>query len=162
MESNAMQKVLANKSVMKFRAVVTGSTATAGVIYYFKPSIKSKLLGADLTLLTNTGNGTAVTISRTICTDTDLPMDEITISTNVSVTDITSSDVLEYALPNGALTTANFTPSSTITDAFLTVDPNPTTADLATYGNAVKILLADLGSGSEAMTGVLTLSFQPI
>lgn len=145
---------------LKVRAVITGSLATAGAIYYWRPKTKCKLLGAELTLLTNTGGGTEISISRCCIADTEpLVRDKIQISTGITDTEIASSDMWKYTLPNTALTTTEFQPQATISDLFLTIDPDAKTTDLESYGNAVRIHLADLGSGAQEMTGILTLEY---
>lgn len=164
MLSKDMYRTFSTESdTIKVRKVIAGTTTgTAGVIYYWKPKTKCKLIGAELVLLTNTGNGKLITISRTAITDSDLQRGEITVSTNITESEIANSDMLIYTLPNSALTTTEFEPQATISDDFLTVDPDASGTDLTSYGNAVRIDVADLGTGAEVMTGMLTLEYLPI
>jgi hypothetical protein len=161
MDSNGMYRVNTTKSdSLKVRKAISG-THTGATTYYWKPKGKVYLLGAELTLLTNTGSGTTVSVTRTNITSGTQP-GEIMASTGITATDISSSTLLTYTLPASATTTTEFEPGTNLTSAWLTIDPNATSTDLTTNGNALKITVADMGTGSEAMTGILTLEYMPI
>ena len=91
---------------------ITGAVTTgkgAATLYYLKPSFRCKLLSAKLHVVTASGAnlGSAALITKeTAVTDPDLPLDRITISTNVTAgTAVSNDNFLNFAVADVAAAT---------------------------------------------------------
>jgi len=124
-------KTLANASnhertPIKYYATITG-IKNAHTYHYLMPSVKCKLLGAKLNIITAAGavaqTGTAVTKETAVPSST-IPFDAITQTTAVGKGTAVDSDAL-MATTNAlnAVSVLVFTPGANFNDAVATFDP---------------------------------------
>lgn len=158
MKSVDLKNLINNLNTIKVRGEIAGSTSAA-VVYYVKPSVKCRLVGAKLVLFTNTeANGKTVMLSKTLLSASDLPANTLVPSTGITANDPDSADtdLWKFTMPNAAITDTAFTAEATRTKALLVCDP---LEDDDEVGNAVKVSIQQL-TGGKAMTGLLELEFE--
>ena len=154
-------KTLANASnhertPIKYYATITG-IKNAHTYHYLMPSVKCKLLGAKLNIITAAGavaqTGTAVTKETAVPSST-IPFDAITQTTAVGKGTAVDSDAL-MATTNAlnAVSVLVFTPSANFNDAVATFDPANNDAIIFDFHHA---------NNSTLMVAVLEVEFIPV
>jgi len=154
-------KTLANASnhertPIKYYATITG-IQNAHTYHYLMPSVKCKLLGAKLTIVTAAGavaqTVTAVTKETAVPSST-IPFDAITQTTAVGKGTAVDSDAL-MATTNAlnAVSVLVFTPSANFNDAVATFDPANNDAIIFDFHHA---------NNSTLMVAVLEVEFIPV
>jgi len=154
-------KTLANASnhertPIKYYATITG-IQNAHTYHYLMPSVKCKLLGAKLNIITAAGavaqTATAVTKETAVPSST-IPFDTITQTTAVGKGTAVDSDAL-MATTNAlnAVSVLVFTPSANFNDAVATFDPANNDAIIFDFHHA---------NNSTLMVAVLEVEFIPV
>ena len=154
-------KTLANASnhertPIKYYATITG-IKNAHTYHYLMPSVKCKLLGAKLNIITAAGavaqTATAVTKETAVPSST-IPFDTITQTTAVGKGTAVDSDAL-MATTNAlnAVSVLVFTPSANFNDAVATFDPANNDAIIFDFHHA---------NNSTLMVAVLEVEFIPV
>jgi len=154
-------KTLANASnhertPIKYYATITG-IQNAHTYHYLMPSVKCKLLGAKLNIITAAGavaqTGTAVTKETAVPSST-IPFDTITQTTAVGKGTAVDSDAL-MATTNAlnAVSVLVFTPGANFNDAVATFDPANNDAIIFDFHHA---------NNSTLMVAVLEVEFIPV
>ena len=154
-------KTLANASnhertPIKYYATITG-IQNAHTYHYLMPSVKCKLLGAKLNIITAAGavaqTATAVTKETAVPSST-IPFDTITQTTAVGKGTAVSGDAL-MATTNAlnAVSVLVFTPSANFNDAVATFDPANNDAIIFDFHHA---------NDSTLMVAVLEVEFIPV
>ena len=154
-------KTLANASnhertPIKYYATITG-IQNAHTYHYLMPSVKCKLLGAKLNIITAAGAvaqaATAVTKETAVPSST-IPFDTITQTTAVGKGTAVSGDAL-MATTNAlnAVSVLVFTPSANFNDAVATFDPANNDAIIFDFHHA---------NDSTLMVAVLEVEFIPV
>jgi len=154
-------KTLANASnhertPIKYYATITG-IQNAHTYHYLMPSVKCKLLGAKLNIITAAGavaqTGTAVT-KETAVPSSIIPFDAITQTTAVGKGTAVDSDAL-MATTNAlnAVSVLVFTPGANFNDAVATFDPANNDAIIFDFHHA---------NNSTLMVAVLEVEFIPV
>lgn len=154
-------KTLANASnhertPIKYYATITG-IKNAHTYHYLMPSVKCKLLGAKLNIITAAGavaqTATAVTKETAVPSST-IPFDTITQTTAVGKGTAVDSDTL-MATTNAlnAVSVLVFTPSANFNDAVATFDPANNDAIIFDFHHA---------NNSTLMVAVLEVEFIPV
>jgi len=154
-------KTLANASnhertPIKYYATITG-IQNAHTYHYLMPSVKCKLLGAKLNIITAAGavaqTGTAVTKETAVPSST-IPFDAITQTTAVGKGTAVDSDAL-MATTNAlnAVSVLVFTPGANFNDAVATFDPANNDAIIFDFHHA---------NNSTLMVAVLEVEFIPV
>jgi hypothetical protein len=154
-------KTLANASnhertPIKYYATITG-IQNAHTYHYLMPSVKCKLLGAKLNIITAAGavaqTVTAVT-KETAVPGATIPFDTITQTTAVSKGTAVSNDTL-MATTNAlnAISVLVFTPGANFNDAVATFDPASNDAIIFDFHHA---------NNSTLMVAVLEVEFIPV
>ncbi|HRQ68541.1 MAG TPA: hypothetical protein P5031_08260 [Candidatus Syntrophosphaera sp.] len=154
-------KTLANASnhertPIKYYATITG-IKNAHTYHYLMPSVKCKLLGAKLNIITAAGavaqTGTAVTKETAVPSST-IPFDAITQTTAVGKGTAVDSDAL-MATTNAlnAVSVLVFTPGANFNDAVATFDPANNDAIIFDFHHA---------NNSTLMVAVLEVEFIPV
>jgi len=155
-------KTLANASnhertPIKYYATITG-IKNAHTYHYLMPSVKCKLLGAKLNIITAAGavaqTATAVTKETAVPSST-IPFDTITQTTAVGIgSRRTPADAL-MATTNAlnAVSVLVFTPSANFNDAVATFDPANNDAIIFDFHHA---------NNSTLMVAVLEVEFIPV
>ena len=154
-------KTLANASnhertPIKYYATITG-IKNAHTYHYLMPSVKCKLLGAKLNIITAAGavaqTATAVTKETAVPSST-IPFDAITQTTAVGKGTAVDSDAL-MATTNAlnAVSVLVFTPSANFNDAVATFDPANNDAIIFDFHHA---------NNSTLMVAVLEVEFIPV
>lgn len=154
-------KTLANASnhertPIKYYATITG-IQNAHTYHYLMPSVKCKLLGAKLNIITAAGavaqTATAVTKETAVPSST-IPFDTITQTTAVGKGTAVAGDAL-MATTNAlnAVSVLVFTPSANFNDAVATFDPANNDAIIFDFHHA---------NNSTLMVAVLEVEFIPV
>lgn len=154
-------KTLANASnhertPIKYYATITG-IQNAHTYHYLMPSVKCKLLGAKLNIITAAGavaqTGTAVTKETAVPSST-IPFDAITQTTAVGKGTAVDGDTL-MATTNAlnAVSVLVFTPGANFNDAVATFDPANNDAIIFDFHHA---------NNSTLMVAVLEVEFIPV
>lgn len=154
-------KTLANASnhertPIKYYATITG-IQNAHTYHYLMPSVKCKLLGAKLNIITAAGavaqTGTVVTKETAVPSST-IPFDAITQTTAVGKGTAVDSDAL-MATTNAlnAVSVLVFTPGANFNDAVATFDPANNDAIIFDFHHA---------NNSTLMVAVLEVEFIPV
>lgn len=154
-------KTLANASnhertPIKYYATITG-IKNAHTYHYLMPSVKCKLLGAKLNIITAAGavaqTATAVTKETAVPSST-IPFDTITQTTAVGKGTAVAGDAL-MATTNAlnAVGVLVFTPSANFNDAVATFDPANNDAIIFDFHHA---------NNSTLMVAVLEVEFIPV
>ena len=154
-------KTLANASnhertPIKYYATITG-IKNAHTYHYLMPSVKCKLLGAKLTIVTAAGavaqTATAVTKETAVPSST-IPFDTITQTTAVGKGTAVNGDTL-MATTNAlnAISVLVFTPGANFNDAVATFDPANNDAIIFDFHHA---------NHSTLMVAVLEVEFIPV
>ena len=154
-------KTLANASnhertPIKYYATITG-IQNAHTYHYLMPSVKCKLLGAKLNIITAAGavaqTATAVTKETAVPSST-IPFDTITQTTAVGKGTAVSGDAL-MATTNAlnAVSVLVFTPSANFNDAVATFDPANNDAIIFDFHHA---------NNSTLIVAVLEVEFIPV
>lgn len=145
------------RNMLKAPFVILGSVnaGTSGATtYYVKPSFKCQLIGAVLRTTQNSSANENIVITKMTCTDDDLKKDVLQDSTNVTVTDVTSTAIMK------GTTTASGT------SHFSTIHLTPDTNNIAerdidpTNNEGFKIVIDQ--AASAAIIGFLELDLLPI
>ena len=154
-------KTLANASnhertPIKYYATITG-IKNAHTYHYLMPSVKCKLLGAKLNIITAAGAGaqtaTAVTKETAVPSST-IPFDTITQTTAVGKGTAVGGDALMATTTAlNAVSVLVFTPSANFNDAVATFDPANNDAIIFDFHHA---------NNSTLMVAVLEVEFIPV
>ena len=154
-------KTLANASnhertPIKYYATITG-IQNAHTYHYLMPSVKCKLLGAKLNIITAAGavaqTGTAVTKETAVPSST-IPFDAITQTTAVGKGTAVGSDALMATTTAlNAVSVLVFTPGANFNDAVATFDPANNDAIIFDFHHA---------NNSTLMVAVLEVEFIPV
>lgn len=154
-------KTLANASnhertPIKYYATITG-IKDAHTYHYLMPSVKCKLLGAKLNIITAAGAGaqtaTAVTKETAVPSST-IPFDTITQTTAVGKGTAVGGDALMATTTAlNAVSVLVFTPSANFNDAVATFDPANNDAIIFDFHHA---------NNSTLMVAVLEVEFIPV
>ena len=154
-------KTLANASnhertPIKYYATITG-IQNAHTYHYLMPSVKCKLLGAKLNIITAAGavaqTATAVTKETAVPSST-IPFDTITQTTAVGKGTAVDSDALMKATTAlNAVSVLVFTPGANFNDAVATFDPANNDAIIFDFHHA---------DNSTLMVAVLEVEFIPV
>lgn len=140
-------KNIINKGLVPIKivgAVTTGNSSNT--LYYVKPSVRCKLIGAKLHVVTASGanlSSPGLLTKETAVTDPSLPVDTVTISTNINAgtavdgvflnfatTDVAAAKTVKVATPgaNHAGTENDFNPAED--DALLILFPKTSNSTL--------------------------------
>jgi hypothetical protein len=144
------------RTPIKYYATITG-IKNAHTYHYLMPSVKCKLLGAKLTIVTAAGavaqTVTAVTKETAVPSST-IPFDTITQTTAVGKGTAVSGDAL-MATTNAlnAISVLVFTPSANFNDAVATCDPANNDAIIFDFHHA---------NNATLMAAVLEVEFIPV
>lgn len=154
-------KTLANASnhertPIKYYATITG-IQNAHTYHYLMPSVKCKLLGAKLNIITAAGavaqTATAVTKETAVPSST-IPFDTITQTTAVGKGTAVDSDALMATTTAlNAVSVLVFTPGANFNDAVATFDPANNDAIIFDFHHA---------NNSTLMVAVLEVEFIPV
>ena len=154
-------KTLANASnhertPIKYYATITG-IQNAHTYHYLMPSVKCKLLGAKLNIITAAGavaqTATAVTKETAVPSST-IPFDTITQTTAVGKgTAVDSSALMATTTALNAVSVLVFTPGANFNDAVATFDPANNDAIIFDFHHA---------NDSTLMVAVLEVEFIPV
>lgn len=154
-------KTLANASnhertPIKYYATITG-IKNAHTYHYLMPSVKCKLLGAKLNIITAAGavaqTATAVTKETAVPSST-IPFDTITQTTAVGKGTAVAGDALmATTIALNAVSVLVFTPSANFNDAVATFDPANNDAIIFDFHHA---------NNSTLMDAVLEVEFIPV
>ena len=154
-------KTLANASnhertPIKYYATITG-IQNAHTYHYLMPSVKCKLLGAKLNIITAAGavaqTVTAVTKETAVPSST-IPFDAITQTTAVGKgTAVDGDKLMETTNALNAVSVLVFTPSPNFNDAVATFDPANNDAIIFDFHHA---------NNSTLMVAVLEVEFIPV
>lgn len=154
-------KTLANASnhertPIKYYATITG-IQNAHTYHYLMPSVKCKLLGAKLNIITAAGavaqTVTAVTKETAVPSST-IPFDTITQTTAVGKGTAVAGDALMATTDAlNAVSVLVFTPSANFNDAVATFDPANNDAIIFDFHHA---------NNSTLMVAVLEVEFIPV
>jgi hypothetical protein len=154
-------KTLANASnhertPIKYYATITG-IRNAHTYHYLMPSVKCKLLGAKLNIITAAGaaaqTATAVTKETAVPSST-IPFDTITQTTAVGKGTAVDGDALMATTDAlNAVSVLVFTPSANFNDAVATFDPANNDAIIFDFHHA---------DNSTLMVAVLEVEFIPV
>ena len=154
-------KTLANASnhertPIKYYATITG-IQNAHTYHYLMPSVKCKLLGAKLNIITAAGavaqTATAVTKETAVPSST-IPFDTITQTTAVGKGTAVAGDALMSATNAlNAVSVLVFTPGANFNDAVATFDPANNDAIIFDFHHA---------NNSTLMVAVLEVEFIPV
>ena len=154
-------KTLANASnhertPIKYYATITG-IQNAHTYHYLMPSVKCKLLGAKLNIITAAGAAaqtvTAVTKETAVPSST-IPFDTITQTTATGKGTAVASDALMATTTAlNAVSVLVFTPSANFNDAVATFDPANNDAIIFDFHHA---------NDSTLMVAVLEVEFIPV
>lgn len=154
-------KTLANASnhertPIKYYATITG-IKNAHTYHYLMPSVKCKLLGAKLNIITAAGavaqTATAVTKETAVPSST-IPFDTITQTTAVGKGTAVDDDALMATTTAlNAVSVLVFTPSANFNDAVATFDPANNDAIIFDFHHA---------NHSTLMVAVLEVEFIPV
>ena len=154
-------KTLANASnhertPIKYYATITG-IKNAHTYHYLMPSVKCKLLGAKLTIVTAAGavaqTATAVTKETAVPSST-IPFDTITQTTAVGKGTAVNGDTLMATTDAlNAISVLVFTPGANFNDAVATFDPANNDAIIFDFHHA---------NHSTLMVAVLEVEFIPV
>lgn len=154
-------KTLANASnhertPIKYYATITG-IQNSHTYHYLMPSVKCKLLGAKLTIVTAAGavaqTGTAVTKETAVPSST-IPFDAITQTTAVGKGTAVDSDALMATTTAlNAVSVLVFTPGANFNDAVATFDPANNDAIIFDFHHA---------NSATLMVAVLEVEFIPV
>jgi hypothetical protein len=155
MDSNTFAKLVNQENTpFKIRGSIT--TANGGnTVYYCKPSVKCKLIGAKILVQTAAGANLSATgkiTKETAVTDTDLLFDTITINTNVTAgTGADNDDLMQCAVASVAsLIVASFYPGANYLTAENEFNPAESDAILISFAG---------GSNATLLAGTLELEF---
>ena len=154
-------KTLANASnhertPIKYYATITG-IQNAHTYHYLMPSVKCKLLGAKLNIITAAGTvaqtATAVTKETAVPSST-IPFDAITQTTAIGKgTAVGGAKLMETTTALNAVSVLVFTPSANFNDAAATFDPANNDAIIFDFHHANNSIL---------MVAVLEVEFIPV
>ena len=154
-------KTLANASnhertPIKYYATITG-IQNAHTYHYLMPSVKCKLLGAKLNIITAAGaaaqTATAVTKETAVPSST-IPFDTITQTTATGKGTAVASDALMATTTAlNAVSVLVFTPSANFNDAVATFDPANNDAIIFDFHHA---------NSATLMVAVLEVEFIPV
>jgi hypothetical protein len=159
MKSIDLKNIL-NKGLLSVK--ITGAVTTGNskdTLYYVKPSFRCKVLGAKLYVVTASGanlGSKALITKETAVTDTDLPLDTVTISTNITAgTVVDNDDILNFAVADvaGAKTTKIATPGANHAGTENDFDPDD---------NDAILILFPATSNATLMVATLELELQPL
>lgn len=159
MESKDYRKLLA---LAKHPFKIVGSVTTgngAATLYYVKPSVPCKLIGAKLNVITASGanlGSAALLTKETGVTDKDLPYGKITISTNITAgSAVSNDDFMQFAVASVA--TAKVTVAGLPQANFLGTENN-----FDPKLNDALLILFPATSNATLMVGSLELEFLPL
>lgn len=154
-------KTLANASnhertPIKYYATITG-IQNAHTYHYLMPSVKCKLLGAKLTIVTAAGavaqTVTAVTKETAVPSST-IPFDTITQTTAVGKgTAVDNDTLMATTTALNAISVLVFTPGANFNDAVATLDPANNDAIIFDFHHA---------NSATLMAAVLEVEFIPV
>ena len=144
------------RTPIKYYATITG-IKNAHTYHYLMPSVKCKLLGAKLNIITAAGavaqTATAVTKETAVPSST-IPFDTITQTTAVGKGTAVDSDALMATTSAlNAVSVLVFTPGANFNDAVATFDPANNDAIIFDFHHA---------NNSTLMVAVLEVEFIPV
>ena len=146
-----------NKTTFKVLGSITTPAAATNDDYYYyvKPSVRCRLINAVLHIVVGPGAGVTLLLTKeTAMTDTDLPFDTVTISTNVSDgTAVASTDLLNIATGTANTININSIPGANYSSADNYFEPST--------NDAVMIKVPDTNNDT-LLVGELELEFMPI
>lgn len=153
-------KNIINKGLVPIKivgAVTTGNSSNT--LYYVKPSVRCKLIGAKLHVVTASGanlSSPGLLTKETAVTDPSLPVDTVTISTNINAgTAVNNDDFLNFA-------TTDVAAAKTVKVATPGANHAGTENDFNPAEDDALLILFPKTSNSTLMVATLELEFLPV